>query len=260
MQANDTRFSLLDRRAIVFGAATGLGRAICHEFVGAGAHVIGLDVDMPGLEQTQSLCTEQQAIEIASCDVTDEAACQSAVREFADGHSGAGGVDIMVYSVATRHGFESVTEMSVQSWHRDININLNGAFHASRAVIPHMAAAKRGSIILVASQLGHVAVAGAPAYCASKGALIQLARALAVDHVDDGIRVNSLSPGAVGTERLQARFGSLETAQSQLGDKHVVKRIGVADEIVGAARFLASDASQFMTGADLLIDGGYTSV
>ncbi len=257
---SDTRFSLQNRCAVVFGAATGLGRAISHEYVSAGAQVLGLDIEMAGLDQTQQLCPEPTAMQIARCDVTSEQDCQTAVNEFAAGHDGAGGIDVMVYSVATRHGFETVTEMSAQSWHRDIDINLNGAFHASRAVIPHIAAAGRGSIILVASQLGSVAVAGAPAYCASKGALIQLARALAVDHVDDGIRANSLSPGAVGTERLQQRFGSLDNAQSQLGDKHVVRRIGVADEIVGAARFLASDASQFMTGADLVVDGGYTSV
>jgi len=262
MNTTDNRFSLAGRRSVVFGAATGLGRAICHEFVVAGATVLALDIDEKGLHQTQADCEKPDAIEIASCDVTSDQACADTVSRFATGPLGADSprIDSMVYSVATRHASETVTQMSVQTWHDAINVNLNGAFHAVRSVLPHMTAAKSGSIILIASQLGRVAVAGAPAYCASKGALIQLARSLAVDHVDDGIRVNSLSPGAIGTERLEARFGSIEQASLALGDKHVVGRIGVADEIVGAARFLASDASLFMTGADLLVDGGYTSI
>ncbi len=117
-----------------------------------------------------------------------------------------------------------------------------------------------GSIIHIASQLGSVAGERRAAYCASKGALIQLAKAMAVDHVAQNIRVNTLSPGAVETERLVRRFGDMETARRLHGPKHLMRRLGQPDEIARAAIFLASDAASFMTGADLLVDGGYNAV
>ena len=129
----------------------------------------------------------------------------------------------------------------------------------SRAVLPIMIAGGGGSIIHVASQLGRVGTPGRPAYCATKGALIQLARAMAADHAAQNVRVNSLSPGAVETDRLVRRLGSMEAARHVLGPKHLVGRLGQPDEIARAALFLASDASSFVTGADLLVDGGYTA-
>jgi NAD(P)-dependent dehydrogenase (short-subunit alcohol dehydrogenase family) len=126
-------------------------------------------------------------------------------------------------------------------------------------VVPLMAKSGGGSIIHIASQLGSVAAPGHAAYCSAKGALIQLARAMAVDHAAVGIRVNSLSPGAVETGRLIHHFGSIENARRISGPKHLVGRLGLPEEIARAALFLASDASSFMTGADLLVDGGYTT-
>ena len=107
--------------------------------------------------------------------------------------------------------------------------------------------------------MGRVANAGQAAYCATKGALLQLAKAMALDHVDDNIRVNSLSPGGTATERLVKRFGDMETAERVWGPKHPMGRLGRAEEIARAAVFLASDDASFMTGADLLVDGGYTA-
>jgi NAD(P)-dependent dehydrogenase (short-subunit alcohol dehydrogenase family) len=115
-------------------------------------------------------------------------------------------------------------------------------------------------VIFIASQLGRVAGAARPAYCATKGALIQLARAMAIDHAGQRIRVNTLSPGPVETERLVHRHGDLATARAALGPKSLLGRLGRPDEIARAALFLASDASSFMTGSDLLVDGGYTTV
>src|SRR5262249_30292520 len=117
-----------------------------------------------------------------------------------------------------------------------------------------------GSIIHIASQLGSVAAPRRAAYCASKGALIQLAKAMAVDHAAEKIRVNTLSPGAVETERLVKRFGDMEGARRHSGPTHLVGRLGQPDEIAAAAVFLASDAASFMTGADMLVDGGYNAV
>jgi NAD(P)-dependent dehydrogenase (short-subunit alcohol dehydrogenase family) len=123
-----------------------------------------------------------------------------------------------------------------------------------------MIAAGGGSIIIIASQLGHVGSAGRAAYCATKGALIQLAKVMAIDHAVQNIRVNTLSPGAVETQRLLRRYGSFEAAQETLGAKHLLRRLGRPQEIAAAAVFLASDAASFVTGSDLLVDGGYTAV
>jgi NAD(P)-dependent dehydrogenase (short-subunit alcohol dehydrogenase family) len=144
-------------------------------------------------------------------------------------------------------------------WNRVFAVNVGGAFLMSRAMLPAMIAAGGGSIIHIASQLGSVAASRRAAYCASKGALIQLAKAMATDHAAQNIRVNTLSPGAVETERLIKRFGDMETARRTAGPKHLLQRLGQPEEIALAAVFMASDASSFMTGADLLVDGGYNA-
>jgi len=138
-------------------------------------------------------------------------------------------------------------------------VNVTGAFLMSRAVLPTMIAAGGGSIIHIASQLGRVAAPARAAYCTSKGAIIQLAKAMAVDHAGQNIRVNSLSPGAVETRRLILRYGDMTTARRMAAPKHLLNRLGEPDEIAQAALFLASDAASFMTGADMLVDGGYTT-
>jgi NAD(P)-dependent dehydrogenase (short-subunit alcohol dehydrogenase family) len=123
-----------------------------------------------------------------------------------------------------------------------------------------MIAAGTGSIIHIASQMGRVGSPGRPAYCAAKGALIQLAKVMALDHAAQGIRVNSLSPGAVETGRLLFRHGTMDDARAAAVPKHPIGRLGQPEEIAAAALFLASDASSFVTGSDLLVDGGYTAI
>ena len=139
-------------------------------------------------------------------------------------------------------------------------MNLTGSFLLSRAVLPSMIAGGGGSIIFIASQLGRVGSAGRAAYCATKGALIQLAKVMAIDHAAQNIRVNTLSPGGVETQRTLNRYGSFAAARQTLGAKHLLGRLGRPDEIAGAAVFLASDAASFVTGSDLLVDGGYTAI
>jgi NAD(P)-dependent dehydrogenase (short-subunit alcohol dehydrogenase family) len=122
-----------------------------------------------------------------------------------------------------------------------------------------MIAAGGGSVILIASQHGSVAAPGRAVYCASKGALIQLAKTMAADHAAQHVRVNTLSPGAVETIRMVRRFGDMDTARRISGPKHLLGRLGQPHEIAAAAVFLASDAASFMTGADMLVDGGYNA-
>jgi NAD(P)-dependent dehydrogenase (short-subunit alcohol dehydrogenase family) len=139
-------------------------------------------------------------------------------------------------------------------------VNLTGSFLLSRAALPYMIEGGGGSIIFIASQLGRVGSAGRAAYCATKGALIQLAKVMAIDHAGQNVRVNTLSPGGVETQRTLQRYGSFEAGRQTLGPKHLLGRLGQPQEIAAAALFLASDASSFVTGSDLLVDGGYTAV
>jgi NAD(P)-dependent dehydrogenase (short-subunit alcohol dehydrogenase family) len=137
-------------------------------------------------------------------------------------------------------------------------VNLDSAFLFARHAIPAIDAAGGGSIILIASELARVAMPGRTWYCAQKSALVGLARAMAVDHADQRIRVNSLSPGPVETARYVRKFDSLEAARAS-GDT-LFNRIATPEEVAAGAVFLASDESSFVTGTDLLIDGGRTAV
>ena len=154
----------------------------------------------------------------------------------------------------------TVLETSLADWERVLAVNLTGSFLLSRAALPRMIAGGGGSIIFISSQLGRVGSAGRAAYCATKGALIQLAKVMAIDHAAQNIRVNTLSPGAVETQRTLDRYGSFEAARERLGPKHLLGRLGHPWEIAAAAVFLASDGASFVTGSDLLVDGGYTAI
>jgi NAD(P)-dependent dehydrogenase (short-subunit alcohol dehydrogenase family) len=151
-----------------------------------------------------------------------------------------------------------VTELDDALRDRALRTNVTSAFLASKVAIPHPVAAGGGVIINIASQPGIAARPGRSAYCASKAALIQLTRELALDHAKQGIRVNALSPGAVTTPRLLSRYGTPEAAEAALAPRHPIGRLGRPEKIA-AALFLASDDSSFMTGANLVVDGGYTA-
>ncbi len=126
-----------------------------------------------------------------------------------------GRLDIVVSGAAPHDAGGTVAETSIADWERVVAVNLTGSFLLCRAALPLMIASGGGSIILIASQLGRVGSAGRAAYCATKGALIQLAKVMAIDHAADNIRVNALSPGAVETERLTRRYGSFEAARDR---------------------------------------------
>jgi NAD(P)-dependent dehydrogenase (short-subunit alcohol dehydrogenase family) len=242
----------------VLGAATVIGRAIALEFAAAGAAVVCADLDEAGAAATA------QAIEGAGgralarrSDVTRGA---DAAADVAAAVAAFGGLDVLVFGAAGYEPTATVLELSEADWNRTLAVNLTGAFLASRAALPALIARGGGSIILIASQLGRVAAPGRPAYCATKGALIQLAKVMAADHARDGVRVNTLSPGAVETGRVRRRYGDMDAARAALGPKHLLGRLGQPAEIARAALFLASDAASFVTGSDLLVDGGYTAV
>jgi NAD(P)-dependent dehydrogenase (short-subunit alcohol dehydrogenase family) len=246
------------KSAIVVGAANGIGRATALAFAAAGAAVACADVEAAGAKTTAADIEKSggRAMPV-HLDVTQSAGCRAAVAATAERF---GGVDVLLYGAADHDRTATVLELDEAAWDRTIGINLTGAFLMAKATIPAMIARGGGSVILIASQLGRVAAPGRPAYCATKGALIQLAKVLAADHAAQGIRANTLSPGAIETRRMLQRFRSMDEARTVMGPKHLVNRLGQPDEIAQAALYLASDASRFMTGSDLLIDGGYTAV
>jgi NAD(P)-dependent dehydrogenase (short-subunit alcohol dehydrogenase family) len=250
-------YSLQGKNAVVTGAGSGIGRAIALAFARAGAQVACVDLDVNAAETTcaEAAGSGQRAIAVA-CDVGFEddvkAAAEKVLAEFKAVH-------ILVNGAAGNDPNGTVLDLTLEQWNRVFAVNVGGAFLMSRAILPAMIAAGGGSIIHIASQLGSVAGARRAVYCSSKGALIQLAKAMATDHAAQNVRVNTLSPGAVETDRLVKRFGDMETARRISGPKHLLGRLGQPDEIAAAAVFLASDASSFMTGSDMLVDGGYNA-
>ncbi len=247
--------SVLEGRvAIVTGAARGIGLAISRRFASEGVVVAMLDRDEAGLEAASATIGDK-AYPLVT-DIGDPGSVKSAVSDVI---ARSEKIDILVNNAAAANVRAKITELSPEDWDKALRINLTGAFLVSREVIPSMQQAGQGVIINVASQLGSVAVKGGAAYCAAKGAILQFTKALALDHAEDGIRVNALSPGAVLTPRLTDLYGTVEAAEAALAPKHPIGRIGRPDDIAGAAVFLASDEARFMTGADLVIDGGYTA-
>ena len=254
----DVTFTLAKKVAIVVGAANGIGRATARAFAAAGAAVTCADVEDAGVVTTAAEIDRDgaQALPI-HLDVTEGASCRAAVAATVERF---GGLDVLVYGAADSDRAATVLEMDEAAWDRVIRVNLTGAFLMVKAAIPAMIARGGGSVILIASQLGRVASPGRAAYCATKGGLIQLAKVLAADHAAQGIRANTISPGAIETRRMLRRWKDMDEARAMMGPKHLLGRLGRPDEIARAALYLASDASAFMTGSDLLIDGGYTAV
>ncbi len=246
------------KRAVVTAAAHGIGRATALAFARAGARVVCSDIDAVAVEATAGTIREAGGEAIAfAADVRDAAAMRDLAAAAVAAH---GGIDVLLFGAAIHDDAATVPELDEAVWNEVMAVNLTGAFLAAKACLPAMIEGGGGSVILIASQLGSVASPGRAVYCAGKGALIQLAKVMAADHAAEGVRVNTLSPGAIETGRLLRRYGDMAEARAALGPKHPMGRLGLPEEIAEAAVFLASDAASFMTGADLLVDGGYTAV
>jgi NAD(P)-dependent dehydrogenase (short-subunit alcohol dehydrogenase family) len=249
---------LTGKAALVSGAGGGIGRAICLAFAGAEAAVACCDIDAASAEETARLVRNAGGRAIAQpCDVSAQAQTEAAA---AAANQAFGRIDILVSGAAPHDPSGTILETSLADWDRVLAVNLTGSFLLRRAALPYMIEGGGGSIIFIASQLGRVGSAGRAAYCATKGALIELAKVMAIDHAGQNIRVNTLSPGGVETQRTLKRYGSFEAGRQTLGPKHLLGRLGQPHEIAAAALFLASQASSFVTGSDLLVDGGYTAV
>ena len=246
------------KAALVTGAAGGIAGEIARRFAAEGAHVACLDIDGDGAKRTAGEIEDAGGRALGlECDVAEAASVERAV---AGASEALGRLDVAVSGAALAEVAGDVVELDLAEWQRALAVNLTGVFLVGKYAIPLIAAAGGGSVINIASQLGQVAVPRRPAYVTSKAAVIQLTRSMAIDFAKDNIRVNSLSPGATETPRLLRSHADMEAARAALVPKHPIGRLGQPADIAGAALFLASDESGFMTGADLVVDGGYTAV
>jgi len=244
-------------RALVTGAASGIGRATAILLAGRGAAVACLDVNADGLAETAAAIGER-ALPIP-CDVTDLAAVEIAVSQAA---ADLGGLDAVANVAGVGDFTGDVAEIAPEEWARVLAINLTGPFHVSRAAIPHLRAAGGGAIVNVSSQFGLVGCLASPAYCASKAGLIGLTRAMAIDHTEEGIRVNCVCPGPIDTPMLAwtaatPELTARERARTQ--GRNLAGRSGRPEEIAATIAFLLSDEVGFMSGSIVPVDGGWTA-
>src|SRR3990170_2762395 len=240
--------------AIVTGAASGIGRATADLFAAEGAKVVAADWTWAqGKEVVEAIKSNGRDAVFASVDVSRPEDVQAMVRTAVDRY---GGLDV-IFNNAGVEGEQAITaDCSLENWDRVININLKGVFLGMKYAIPEMLKRGGGSIINNASVAGLVGFRGIPAYCASKGGVIQLTRAAALEYADQGIRVNCLCPGVIDTPMVERFTHDNPDALAQLKQLEPVGRLGRPQEVAELALFLASDRSSFITGAIIPVDGG----
>ncbi len=244
--------SLEGKVAVVTGASSGIGRAIAIKLAKAGAEVAILDIN---IEDGLKVQNEIGKAKFYRCDVASSEEVKGTLRSI---YRDFGRIDIVVNAagVIVR---KNVLETSEEDWDRVINVNLKGPFLVSKHAIPYMKESKGGSIVNIASGWGLKGGPKAVAYCASKGGLINMTRAMAIDHGKDGIRVNCVAPGDIDTPMLREEAKQLGVNLQEFLEEAAdrpIRRLGKPEDVANAVLFLASDLSSWITGSVIVVDGG----
>jgi NAD(P)-dependent dehydrogenase (short-subunit alcohol dehydrogenase family) len=245
-----------DKIALVTGAASGLGAETARRLAAEGAYVMLTDRD-PAVADVAAAIGDRA--DHALHDVTSEDDWAAAVAQTT---ARFGQLSILVNNAGIAGGNLDLLTHSLDDWRRVLSINLDGVFLGLRHCGPVMAARGGGSVINLSSILGKVGLPGAAAYCASKGGVLLLTKAAALEWAPLNIRVNSVHPGFIDTPMVAGALHAAENGnemRDMLIAAHPLGRFGVPREIADAVVFLASDESSFMTGAELVVDGGYTT-
>jgi len=231
--------------ALITGGARGIGRATVELFAREGAKVHVGDLDFPAPFEGKGIVTHK--LDVTSADQW-KAVVDAVIKA-------EGKIDILFNNAGTVKSYAGIAEISIEDWDRVIAINQTGPFLGMRTVIPYMKKSGGGSIINTSSIWGKVGAGGVSAYTASKAAVSHMSKNAALTYVGDNIRVNSLHPGIIDTPMIAAQDKAITDAIVAITP---MKRLGRPEEIANGALFLASDESSYMTGAELVIDGGYT--
>ncbi len=242
--------------ALISGGARGMGSAEAILFAREGARVvIGDMLDEEGKRTEAEINESGGECVFIHLDVTDENAWQDAVAATV---ARFGRLDILVNNAGVSGGRGFLEDTTVEAWDRVMDINSKGVFLGTKAAIPQMRRAGGGSIINISSVYGLVGSAGSSAYHASKGAVRLLTKSTAIQYAGEGIRANSVHPGIIETAMTEATLADPERSQQWMSGTPLGRR-GVPDDVAYGVLFLASDESSFMTGSELVIDGGWTA-
>lgn len=246
-------FSLRDKVAIVTGAARGNGKAIAEGLLKAGARVAMVDIDGDGVNSSAAEFRNQSLDAHAyTCDLADASAIERLVTEIV---SSCSSIDVLVNNAGVTFGYPQL-EYPDDAWDKTYQVNLRAVFLLSRAVGREMVKRGKGSIINITSLNAEMAFPANPAYMACKGAVRQLTKSLAIDLGPLGIRANNVGPGYFVTE-MTARSWNDPEKRRQRTEHTVLGRWGEPRDLAGVVIFLASDASSYVTGQDIYVDGGW---
>jgi NAD(P)-dependent dehydrogenase (short-subunit alcohol dehydrogenase family) len=249
---------LKDRIAVITGAGSGIGRASAKEFAREGARVVVADINFDGARETaEHIQSAGGFARAVITDVADASSVKNLVEEtlkaFAQVHVLLNNAAIMIN--------KTVEDTTVEEWNREMAVNLGGVFLCSKFFLPHLRKTK-GTVINMASVNGFFVEPRCAGYCATKGAIIALTKAMAIDYGKEGIRVNCICPGYIDSGLTQSYFEAQPDpggARAVAGKLHALWRIGQPEEVARLAVFLASDEASFMTGSAVVVDGGFGS-
>lgn len=249
-------FSLEGKIALVTGSGQGIGLALAEGLSEAGAHVVLNGRDKAKLERARAaLAGAGRKVSVAAFDVTDQKAVEAGIAAI---EAGIGPIDILINNAGMQKR-APITEFPVEGWHEVMNTNLHSVFYVTQAVTKRMVPRKRGKIINIGSVMSELGRATIIPYTASKGAVKMMTRGLAAELGKDNIQANAIGPGYFATE-INAALIADEAFSSWVCSRTPAGRWGETKELVGAAIFLSSAASDYVNGHLLMVDGGLTSV